>query len=611
MNPAAIIPVIVGVPLAAAAALAATGKSLPRRLSDSVAILTTVVCGACGCFVFIQVLRQPIVYWFGGWYPRRGVALGISFYADPVAASLCVLTALLTCMAFIYSWYYFESAGTHYHALMLVLSGGICGFLLTADLFNMFVFFELSTVAAVALCGYHSESPGPLQGAWNFGIICTVAAVTMLTGIALLYGRTGALNFAQAGASLANNPDPLVLTAFAFIACGIMVKGGFAPFHFWLADAHAVAATPACVLFSGIMVEMAAVVVLRLYFVVFSTAAGDREWAVRAVLLGFASATAVLGAIMSLLQSHLKRLLAYSTISHVGLVLLAGAMLAPEAIGCAMLYIIAHGLVKSSLFLCTGALKQRFDAIDESELHGRARGWYSLAAIYTLGAIGLAAAPLFLSGRADSLVEATVRNHGFHWVLWVFSFSGIVTAGAVLRSSGAVFAGWGPREGNRSKGSGGEREASASGRKVEKIMIVPAALLIAFAIGLSFTPGLDHIVLRAATDFHDGTRIRGRIMNTTHAPLRQADARREKELREEPVAEKYSVKRGLINVALACFLAFLALNRDRLRLTSLRVLTRPASLLRRVHTGTVGDYAAWFAAGVAVFSGVILLLFRT
>ncbi|HEX5412563.1 MAG TPA: proton-conducting transporter membrane subunit [Terriglobia bacterium] len=610
MNPAALVPLIVGVPLSAAAILVGAGKSLPRRLADSIAILSTVISIGCGCWIFNHVIEQPIVYWFGGWYPRKGVAIGISFYADPVSVSLCVLTAVLTCTAFVYSWHYFESAGTHYHALMLVLSGAICGFLLTADLFNMFVFFELSTVSAVALCGYHSESPGPLQGAWNFGVICTVAAVTALTGVALLYGRTGALNFAQVGAGIAHDPNPLVLVALAFIACGLMVKGGFAPFHFWLADAHAVAATPACVMFSGIMVEMTAVVVLRLYFVLFSTAVGDREWTVRALLLGFSSVTAVLGAIMCLLQTHLKRLLAYSTISHVGLVLLAGAMLVPEAIGCAMLYIIAHGFVKGSLFLCTGALKQRFNAIDESELHGRARGWYLLLAIYTLGAIGLAAAPLFLTGRADSLVEAAVRDHGLHWTVWIFSFSAIITAGAVLRSAGAVFFGWGPREASSSKESGGEREAAAGGRKVERIMLLPAALLIALAIGLSFTPGLDHIVLRAATDFHDGTRIRDRIMNITHAPLKQADAHREKELMAEPVAEKYSVEKGLINVALALAVAFLALNRDRLRLTRVRILTRPASLLRAIHTGTVGDYAAWFIAGVAVFSGVMLLLWR-
>ena len=610
MSPVALVPLIVVVPLSTAAILAGTGKLLPRRAVDSISLLATLISGGCGVFVFIHVLQQPIVYWFGGWYPRNGVAIGISFYADPVSVSLCVLTAVLACMAFLYSWHYFESAGSHYHALMLVLSGAICGFLLTADLFNLFVFLELSTVSAVALCGFHVESPGPLQGAWNFGVTCTAAAVVVLTGIALLYGRTGALNFAQAGASLTKTPDPLVLVAFAFIACGIMVKGGFVPFHFWLADAHAVAATPACVMFSGIMVEMAAVVVLRLYYVLFSTSLGGREWMVRGVLLGFASVTAVVGAIMCLLQSHLKRLLAYSTISHVGLVLLAGAMLVPQALGCAVLYIIAHGLVKSSLFLCTGTLKQRFDAIDESDLHGKARGWYSLLSIFALGAIGLAAAPLFVTTRADSLIETAVRTHGFQWIIWVFSFSAMVTAGAVLRSAGAVFFGLGPRE-TKKNNSGGKREADSGGRKVERIMLLPAALLIAFAICLTFTPALNHIVLRAATDFHDGALIRDRIMNTTHAPLRRAAAQAKVALGEESAVGEYNIREGSINVAGAFLVAFLALHRERLRLTRMRVLTQPARLLRGIHSGAVGDYAAWFTAGVAIFSGLMLLLFRT
>jgi multicomponent Na+:H+ antiporter subunit D len=611
MNPAPLVPLMVAVPLATAVILAGAGRLLPRRVIDSVSLLASLTLLGFGCVLFLHVLRQPIVYWFGGWYPRNGVAIGISFYADPISVSLCVLTAVLTCMAFLYSWRYFESSGSHYHALMLVLCAAICGFVLTSDLFNLFVFLELSTVSAVGLCAFHSESPGPLQGAWNFGVIAMVGAVLFLTGVSLLYGYTGALNFAQAGEFIANKPDPLVLVAFAFLACGVLIKDGVAPFHFWLADANAVANTPACVIFSGVMVEVGAVVVMRLYFVLFSTALGGREWAVRGVLLGFAAVTTVVGAVMCMLQSHLKRLLAYSTISHVGLVLLAGALLLPEGLGGSVLYLIAHALLLAALFLCTGALQQRSGAIDESELHGRGRGWYSLLAIYVLGAIGLAAAPGFVTARADSLVSAAVSHQGDHWVAWVFSFSAIVTAGAILRSAGAVFFGWGPCKSKDNGDSGSERETDSGGRKVENVMLLPAALLIAFAICLTFTPGLDHVVLRASTDFHDGATIRDRIMRTTHAPLEAAEAQGEKELRDETFTEKYSVEKGSINVVLAFFLAFLALHRERLRLSRLRALTTPARLLRRVHSGTVGDYAAWFTVGVAVFSGLMLLLFRT
>src|SRR6185369_8985389 len=99
---------------------------------------------------------------------------------------------------------------------------------------------------------YKSEQPGPLQGALNFAVTNTIGAFLVLTGIALLYGRTGALNMAQIGRTLGSQADPLVLAAFTFLTCGFFVKAAVLPFHFWLADAHAVAPAPVCVLFSGI-----------------------------------------------------------------------------------------------------------------------------------------------------------------------------------------------------------------------------------------------------------------------------------------------------------------------------------------------------------------------
>jgi multicomponent Na+:H+ antiporter subunit D len=273
-----------------------------------------------------------------------------------------------------------------------------------------------------------------------------------------------------------------------------------------------------------------------------------------------------------------------------------------------MLYVIAHGLVKSSLFICCGALKQRFDAIDESELHGRARGWHMLLSIYVLGAIGLAAAPFFVTARSDSLLHAAVRNHGFTWVLWVFSLSGIITAGAVLRSAGAVFFGWGPVDGKSSKESGGEREAASEGRAVEEVMLFPAALLVALAICLTFAPGLDRITLAGAKTFHDGASIRSRILYNAEIPAAPIDPTRMSKLQEESVWDRYSIGTGCLNVAFAFFVAALALNRNALRLNNIRFLHGSVKALRKIHSGVVGDYAAWLTAGFAIFSGLILLL---
>jgi multicomponent Na+:H+ antiporter subunit D len=172
---------------------------------------------------------------------------------------------------------------------------------LDGDIFNLFVFFELMSVVAYALTGYKIEEESALEGAINFGVTNSVGALFVLLGIALLYGRAGALNMAEIGRRLAaHRLDGLVICAFTFIAAGFLVKAALLPFHFWLSDAHAVAPTPVCVLFSGVMVELGLYAVVRIYWTIFS---GIPQFAaaVHGLLLGFGVATAVIGAVMCLL----------------------------------------------------------------------------------------------------------------------------------------------------------------------------------------------------------------------------------------------------------------------------------------------------------------------
>src|SRR4029079_6821014 len=127
---------------------------------------------------------------------------------------------------------------------------------------------------------------GPLQGAINFAVTNTLGAYCVLIGIGLFYGRTGALNLAQIGQALAGHkPDGLVVVAFALVACGFLVKGAIVPFHFWLADAHAVAPTPVCVLFSRVMVELGLYGVARVYWTAFEGVPGSHAGGLKALLV--------------------------------------------------------------------------------------------------------------------------------------------------------------------------------------------------------------------------------------------------------------------------------------------------------------------------------------
>jgi multicomponent Na+:H+ antiporter subunit D len=258
-------PLPVALPLVAAAILAALNRHIPRRAAFAISIATVAVVAAAAALLLFQTGGGPLVYWFGAWTPRGQVPIGVAFVIDRAGAALVLLASILTTASLVFSSVYFDTVGNLYHVLMLVFLGAMSGFSETGDLFNLFVFFELMGAAAYPLCGYKSEEPGPLQGALNFAVTNTVGAFLIMLGIALLYGRTGALNMAQIGRVLSHDSSALPPVALALIVSGFFIKAAILPFHFWLADAHAVAPAPVCVLLSGIMVELGLYAVARTY----------------------------------------------------------------------------------------------------------------------------------------------------------------------------------------------------------------------------------------------------------------------------------------------------------------------------------------------------------
>jgi multicomponent Na+:H+ antiporter subunit D len=593
-------------PLLMAALLAALNRRVPRPVAMLLAILTSAGVGLVAISLVVNSRYDPIVYWFGGWEPRNRAAIGICFVVDNAGAMLVLLAAILTTASLVFSWCYFDTAGTLFQVLMLVFLGAMSGFALTGDLFNLFVFFELMSVSAFALCGYKSESPGPLQGALNFAVTNTVGAFLGLSGIALLYGRTGALNMAQIGRTLEGAADPLVLVAFTFLVCGFFVKAAVVPFHFWLADAHAVAPAPVCVLFSGIMVELGLYAVARIYWAVFSGVMGPFEGHLRNLLAGFGAVTAVAGALMCYAQRHLKRLLAFSTVSHIGLMLLGISLLTPEGLAGASIYAMGHAMIKGGLFLAAGILLHRTGTVDEIELTARIRHLRWTGALFFLGAAGLAGVPPFGTFWGENMMDASAAGLGYGWMGFVFFLAAGVTAAAVFRFGGRVFLRWGPpaEEFPESGSRVPEKRDTAGGHwHTPGSMYVPAAGLMILGAMVGLAPGLTGAAESAALHLENRPAYAARVLDrlTPYPPT----------VHDQP-ATGGDLRRALGTVLSAMLLAGVTLGSARVRRTvgRNRALAALVKSVRDLHSGVIPDYVTWLIAGVAVFGAAVLLTMR-
>ncbi|HEX4011867.1 MAG TPA: proton-conducting transporter membrane subunit [Solirubrobacteraceae bacterium] len=602
------LPVVV--PFMLAPLLVAVGAYAPRWSEDALAMVGAVAVLVICLLLAVHAGARPFVYWMGGWRPERGVAIGIAFAIDPLGAGMAAFAAVMVLAALTYSLRYFDAVGGLFHGLMLLFLAGMAGFCLTGDLFDLVVFFELMSAVAYALTAYRIEERAPIQGAINFAVTNSIGGYAMFIAVAMLYARTGQLNMAQIGAALdGHRADPLVIVSMVLLLLGFLTKAAAVPLHFWLADAHAVAPVPVCVLFSGVMVELGIYAVARIYWVIFAGPLAGHAEALRAILVALGVTTALLGAVMCVLQRHIKRLLAFSTISHVGVFVCGVGLLGSKALAGVAAFVVGHGLTKAALFMLCGVLLHRFRTVDEYDLHGRGRELRVAGVLFAAGGLLLAAPPPFTEFQGKSLLESASSGAGFGWLTAVFAVVSALTAGAVLRVGGRVFLGWGPSEGPDPQQARPAHERVDETRDerdhTPPLMLIVPGILLTATIVLGLVPGAIPWLSGAAARFTDHRAYAAWVLHgRTVAWPRVAPSH----------VSAGDVIIGLLTVAAAVAVAGAGLF-GRPAVARLPQGIRVGGggavrRLRRLHSGHIGDYIAWWTTGAGVLGGACLLALR-
>lgn len=307
-------------------------------------------------------------------------------------------------------------------------------------------------------------------------------------------------------------------------------------------------------------------------------------------------------------QRHLKRLLAFSTVSHSGLMLLGMGLLTPQGLAGTAIYVLAHGLIKGALFMCAGILLQRNNTLDQIELLGKGRTAPSIGVIFVLGSLGLAEVPPFGTFMGRSLIEESASAVRMPWVTGIFLLTSMLVAASVLRATVRVFMGWGATNEQDAESPPPEKEepeTQATGKPTPAVMIAPAAILIILACASGIVPHLETQALTAAAHFQDrltyaGVTLHVGLRGHVHTP-------------EAPELHLSSLLLAAGSLAGAVALAWLLLLRRVPGILGAvaRLFVEPiVKRLRAMHSGHIGDYITWQVVGVTTFSLLCMVTVR-
>jgi multicomponent Na+:H+ antiporter subunit D len=577
---ASLLPLPVALPIAGAVA-----APLLARLRRQLAVITGLV--AVGGSTVILLLQAPSVFgglvrahYLGLWTPVHGRALGIAFAADPFGLIFALTSAVVGAVLLLYTLSELGGLGPRelggYACLFQLILAALIAAALTADLINLFVWFEVAALASYGLTAFFLERPIALEAAFKILALTTLASFAVFIGTGLLYAANGALNYGQLHDALARHLSTPDLIALGLLVAGFATKAGLVPFHGWLADVHTATSGPVSALFSGLMYNFGIVAIGRLAFQVF----GVTRIPILGLLLTVGILSALLGAVMALAQDDLKRLLAYDTISQMGILAIGlGTGTAPGVAG-AVYHLVNHALFKSLLFLCAGAILHRTGLTKLSDMGGLARRMPAVAVAFVIGAASIAGIPPFNGYVSLSLIHTGLLGSHQYLPYALMLAAQVITIAALGKAAWLAF--FRPRVQDYPRLEP-LRPGMVAGLASLAACCVVFGVLPRFFLGSVMAPA-------AASLLHPARYASGVLTGLARLPA----------LHLPPFDYVSPVE---LTTLVACAAAGAALAWAYLRARE----PAPVRLLRAAHTGSVNDYAAYAVAGMLAVIAVLTL----
>lgn len=347
-----------------------------------------------------------------------GEPVGITAAVDGFSLFMLMAVSLVTLCVGLFSVDYMDHYGAkaNYYALLLMMMAGMNGLLLSSDLFNVYVFLEVAAIASYALVAFGLEHD-ELEASFKYLMLSVISSAAILISIAVIFGMTGGLSFSSVALALRDlEAGPAVGVCAALFIMGFGLKAALIPFHAWLPDAHPSAPASISAILSGLLIKVSGVYALaRIFFNVFGLTPALSE-----IMMWLGAVSIVVAALLALGQRDMKRMLAYSSISQVGYVVLGLGIGTPLGIAGGLFHLLNHAVGKGLLFLNSGSVQMATGTRDLDEMGGLAKRMPVTAATNLVGSLSIAGVPP-LAGFWSKLLIIMGLVQARHWPLAVIA----------------------------------------------------------------------------------------------------------------------------------------------------------------------------------------------